>query len=121
MEHCRSGNICVVLIFMNFARRKNLRITESGENYYYNSATDEKCKIFVKSPKIRKFKHANTTRSTVYKDHMRTWRVEGNQLMAISNYIYTCRYHNNLLAFNIYRFSKKYNIDYIYFAGKKNG
>ena len=42
IEYCRSGNICEVLIFKNFARRTNLGIQESRKNYYYNSATEEK-------------------------------------------------------------------------------
>ena len=41
-QYCRSGNIHEVQIFANFARRTNLRILESHENYLYNSATKEK-------------------------------------------------------------------------------
>ena len=37
--YCRSGNIREVLIFENFERRRNSRIQESRENYFYNSAT----------------------------------------------------------------------------------
>ena len=39
--YCRYGNICEVLIFVNFARRTNSRIQESPGNYYYNIATKE--------------------------------------------------------------------------------
>ena len=38
-RYCRSGNIREVSIF---ARKKNSRIQESRENYFYNSATREK-------------------------------------------------------------------------------
>ena len=41
-KYCISGNIREVLIFANFARKANSRIQESRENYYYNSATEEK-------------------------------------------------------------------------------
>ena len=44
MLYCRSGNISEVLIFANFART-NSRIQESHENYYYNSANNEKCEF----------------------------------------------------------------------------
>ena len=37
-----TGNICEVLIF---ARRTNLQMQESRENYFYNSATKEKYKF----------------------------------------------------------------------------
>ena len=40
--YCRSGNIREVLIFEKFASGANSRIRESRENYYYNSATEEK-------------------------------------------------------------------------------
>ena len=43
--YCRSGFICEVLIFANFARRTNSRIQESRENYYCNSGTKEKRKF----------------------------------------------------------------------------
>ena len=42
LYYCRSGNICEVLKFVNFAKSTNSRIQESRENYYYNSATEEK-------------------------------------------------------------------------------
>ena len=36
-SYCRSGNICEVFIFANFARKTNSRIQESREYLYYNS------------------------------------------------------------------------------------
>ena len=73
MKYCRSGNICEVLIFANFARKMNSRIQESRESYYYNRATkkNENSRIlnFVKNLKnenSRKFKHAKITKSAVY-------------------------------------------------------
>ena len=42
VNYCRSGNIREVLIFANFTSRTNSRIQESRENYYFNSATEEK-------------------------------------------------------------------------------
>ena len=53
--YCRSGNIREVLIFANFART-NSRIQESRENYYYHSATEEKCK-FTKSKFRKKYEN----------------------------------------------------------------
>ena len=44
-QYWRCGNIRVVLIFGNLARKKNSRIQESRENYYYNSASEEKWKF----------------------------------------------------------------------------
>ena len=44
-KYCRSGNISEILILANFVRRTYLRIQESSENYYYNSATKENMKI----------------------------------------------------------------------------
>ena len=40
--YCGSGSIRGVLIFANFGSRTNSQIQESRENYYYNSATEEK-------------------------------------------------------------------------------
>ena len=45
--YCRSGNIREVLIFAYFARRVNLRIQKSRENYYHNCATKEKWKFVI--------------------------------------------------------------------------
>ena len=44
LRYCGSGNFREVLIFANFARKTNLRILKSRENYYYNIAT-KKMKI----------------------------------------------------------------------------
>ena len=44
-NYCRSGNICEVLIFANFARRTNSRLREYRENDNINSAIKEKCKF----------------------------------------------------------------------------
>ena len=49
LEYCRFGNIHEVLIF---ARRTNSRIQVSRENYYQNSATEEKIVNFKLHPKI---------------------------------------------------------------------
>ena len=40
--YCIDGNIREVFIFVNFAKRTNLRIRESRENYYHNIGTEEK-------------------------------------------------------------------------------
>ena len=70
--YCRSGNICEVLFFANFARRTNSRTQQSRENYYSNSASKEKStfansKLREKSiiGNSRKCIHAKMTRSTV--------------------------------------------------------
>ena len=41
-QYCRSGSIREILILASFARRTNLRIQESPENYYYYSASEVK-------------------------------------------------------------------------------
>ena len=62
----KSGIFHEVLIFTNFARRTNLRIEESRENYYYNIIAllkkNEISRIlnFVKSFKIRNSGKFNT-------------------------------------------------------------
>ena len=52
-QYCKSGNIRDVLIFANFARRRNSEIEESRENYYYNIATEDKWK-FANSNFVKK-------------------------------------------------------------------
>ena len=64
-KYCRSGNICEVLIFANFARMTNLRIQEFRENYYYDSTTKEKEK-FAKIPKSDIRENLNTRIVPIY-------------------------------------------------------
>ena len=72
MVRSGSGNIREVLIFANFVRRTNSRIQESCENYYYDSATEEKEKFAnstlrekSENKKFAKLKHAKISRCTV--------------------------------------------------------